>query len=367
MKNRIVPALLGALAGVLLVAGLKLGADEAAPPSSQPLEKMFEDVAELARPSVVQVLSLTLAEDENMGEDGGVLSRIINAIKRALWAKYKVDSVGSGVAMDRRGHIVTNYHVIAKADRVMVKVYDSGEDEMEAEVIGVDRMTDIALLRAPRGKRIIPLKLTDSAALRPGQFVAAIGNPFNLESSVTVGVISALGRSNLGILDIEDFIQTDAPIYPGNSGGPLLDLRGRVVGVNTAVLGLGYGIGFAIPSSEVRKVAEELIRHGKVERGRIGVMLQKLTASLAESLGAPDAKGALVVEVEKNSPAAEAGVERGDIITALNGRAVNNPRELRSLVLQTRPGSDAGMDIIRGARRITLEVTMGALEPETAG
>ena len=260
------------------------------------------------------------------------------------------------MVLDGRGHIVTSYHVIAGADMVTIRMFGS-ETETQAKVVGFDKMSDIALLKAPQNPAMVPALLGDSSTLAPGQLVAAIGGLYDLEGSVTVGVISALSRSGLGLLDIEDFIQTDAAMGPGLSGGPLCDAKGRVIGVNTAIFGGGQGVGFAIPSSEVAKVVAELLRNGVVERGKIGVNLQALTPSLGEALHAgEEVKGAVVVETEPGSPARYAGIEPGDIITEFNGKPVDGPRELRKMVLKSPAGESAKLELLRDGKRLTVKV-----------
>ncbi|MGK7346139.1 MAG: S1C family serine protease [Candidatus Nitrospinota bacterium M3_3B_026] len=357
MKESAKAALFGALAGVLLLAALRLAGGGSGPRA----EGFFEDVAASSRRSVAVVLSLRKAGGAPSGGEAGFWEGALKTLEETLWVTYEVGAAGAGVALDRRGHIITNYHVIKDADRVIARVAGSDKD-YEAEVVGYDPMTDLALLKVFGGPGLVPLELAPAESLRQGLFVAAIGNPYNLENSVTVGVVSATGRSDLGILDIEDFIQTDASIFPGSSGGPLVDREGRMVGLNTAVLGQGLGIGFAIPSGVVKRIAEELIREGRVARGRIGVRVQPLTEQIAESLRVAPLSGALVAQVEPGSPAQRANVARGDVIVAFGGEQVKSPRALRSLALRSRPGEVKKLDIIRDGRKLTLSVTMGALE-----
>lgn len=360
MKESAKAALLGALAGVLILAALKLAGGGV--PAGSVAGGFFGDAA-AARRSVVTVLSLKAgASAEAGGDEAGFWEGVLEALEGTLWAVYEVEAVGAGVALDRRGHIITNYHVVKGADRVLIRVFGDDKDH-DAEVVGVDPMTDLALLKVfGAAGRLVPVRFAPPESFRQGTVVAAIGGPYSLENSVTAGVVSATGRSDLGILDIEDFIQTDAGIFPGNSGGPLVDREGRMIGLSTAALGRGLGIGFAIPSGVVKKIAGELIREGKVARGRIGVRVQPVTEELAESLRVTPGTGALVAQVEPGSPAARASVERGDVITAFGGEPVRSPRGLRSLALQSRPGEVKRLDIIRDGRKLAVSVVIGALE-----
>ncbi len=363
MRERLVPAILGAAIGLAILVW-NVGLFDQRPLLERTISShnsRFPLIVKNAMPSVVLVMSLAPAGDEE-GADGdrgffGNLWRRFNSV----WAPtYKVVSQGSGVVVDKRGHIVTNHHVIAKGERALVKL-GNPEVEANATLIGVDPMTDLALLKISSSHDLSPVTFADSKKLLPGQWVMAIGNPFTFKGSVTAGVISALGRSDIGIVDIEDYIQTDVKIFPGNSGGPLLDMDGKVIGINTAVYGLGYGIGFAIPSSEVIYVVNSLIRNGRVDRGKIGVMAQGVTHDLAISFNAPDEGGALVVTVEDGSPSEVAGVLRGDIITSFGGKSVKNPRELRRFALKSHPGEKVAMDIIRNGEPMILNVKIGSL------
>jgi Do/DeqQ family serine protease len=242
-------------------------------------------------------------------------------------------SAGSGVIVDaKRGFVLTNNHVVEKATAIEVTTKDNRR--FPAELVGRDAETDIAVLKI-RPDRLTAVPLGDSDLLEVGDFVLAIGNPFGLGQAVTSGIVSALGRTGLGIEGYEDFIQTDASINPGNSGGALVTLDGRLIGINTAILspkGGNVGIGFAVPINMARRVMEQLIEHGEVRRGRIGIGIQDLTPELAEALGARRGEGAVVGNVEINSPAAQAGLARGDIITAVDGFSVKSAAQLRNAI-----------------------------------
>ncbi|VAX21953.1 HtrA protease/chaperone protein [hydrothermal vent metagenome] len=363
MRERALPALVGAALGIaiLLWSGGLFAPQHRSVRAPFSHNTRFPRIVKDVMPSVVMVMSLAPAVDkEEDGVETGFMEKLWRRFK-GVWAPaYKVISQGSGVVIDKRGHIVTNHHVIAKGERVLVKL-GNPEVEVNATLIGVDPMTDLALLKISSGRTLAPVTFADSKKLMPGQWVMAIGNPFTFKGSVTAGVISALGRSNIGIVDIEDYIQTDVKIFPGNSGGPLLDIDGKVIGITTAVYGLGYGIGFAIPSSEVIYVVDSLIRNGRVDRGKIGVTAQAVTHDLAISFNAPDSGGALVVTVEDGSPSQLAGVLRGDIITSFDGQSVQSPRELRRFALKSHPGENVRMDIIRSGEPVIVSVKIGSL------
>ncbi len=248
-------------------------------------------------------------------------------------AEREFQSVGSGVIVDAaRGHLLTNHHVIAKADEITVTLKDGRR--LAAELVGTDSATDIALLRVP-AERLTALQFGDSDRLAVGDFVVAIGNPFGLGQTVTSGIVSALGRGGINVEGYEDFIQTDAPINPGNSGGALIDLQGKLVGVNTAIIAPGggnVGIGFAVPVNIARAVVAQLLAYGEVRRGRLGVTVQNVTPDLAEALGLAEAGGAVVTAVAPGSSAEAAGLAAGDVIVAVDGRAVAGAADLRNRI-----------------------------------
>jgi len=270
-------------------------------------------------------------------------------------------SLGSGVVIDAaRGYILTNHHVVANADQVTVTLMD--ERQFEAKLVGSDADTDIAVIKITPD-RLVSVPLGNSDTLRVGDFVVAIGNPFGLGQTVTSGIVSALGRSGLGIEGYENFIQTDASVNPGNSGGALVDLDGRLVGINTAIVGPSggnVGISFAIPSNMARDIMEQLIGSGKVRRGQLGVSVQDLTPELARSFGLKRTAGAVVAQIAPDSPAASAGLLVGDIIIAVNGKSVTNASSLRSAVGLTPPGQEIDLEILRNGASKTLSVAIGA-------
>ena len=264
-------------------------------------------------------------------------------------------SLGSGVIIDaNRGHVLTNHHVIEKAAEIRVTLNDGRE--LKAELLGSDPDTDVALLQIP-AEDLTAIPLGDSRQLRVGDFVVAIGNPFGLSQTVTSGIVSALGRSGLGIEGYENFIQTDASINPGNSGGPLINLRGELVGINTAILapsGGNVGIGFAIPVNMVEAIRRQIVDHGGVHRGTFGVTLQDLTPDLARALNlAPDSKGTVVSGVKAGSAAAKSGLRAGDLIVKLNKHAIVNAADLKTQLALMRVGDRVKLRIIRdGSQKI---------------
>lgn len=277
-------------------------------------------------------------------------------------------SAGSGVIVDaRNGYVLTNHHVIKDAREVQVTLKDNRR--LPAKVVGSDAGTDIAVLRIDPGE-LVEAKFGDSDALEVGDFVVAIGNPFGIGQTVTSGIVSALGRSGLTQEGYEDFIQTDASINPGNSGGALVNLRGELVGINTAIIGPSggnVGIGFAVPSNMVRAVMQQIIRFGEVRRGRLGVGMQDLTPDLAKSLGATIRSGVALTNVVADSPAARAGLLVGDIVTAINGRPVRGSAELRAQLGVIPVGESVDLRVQRGPESRQVRVQIAPVEAAASG
>ncbi|MBS1115473.1 MAG: serine protease MucD [Nitrospirae bacterium] len=275
--------------------------------------------------------------------------------------EYKQSGLGSGVIVDKDGYILTNNHVIRDADEIMVKLSD--KRDFKGKVIGTDPKTDLAVIKID-SNHLPVIKLGDSEKLKVGETVIAIGNPFGLNQTVTSGIVSATGRANVGIADYEDFIQTDAPINPGNSGGALVNVRGELVGINTAIFSTsgGYqGIGFAIPSSMAKAVMDNLIHKGKVVRGWLGVSIQPVTPDLSKQFGIKDDKGALVGDVTEEGPAEKAGLQRGDVIIEYDGKEVSEPSTLRNSVAGTPPGKKVTLKIMRDGKMQKVDVTITEL------
>lgn len=376
--GRLVGGLLLALAaGVGVGVGLQLAvpwvpgrpAPPPAPPASpESMRQAFVPVAERVRPAVVSIATSHFLRRRRPpgarplpGEPGArdFYERYFGQMPPA---ERERAGVGSGVVIDRDGHVLTNRHVIEGADEITVRLHT--KKELRATVVGSDSRTDLAVLRIP-AEGVVPAPLGDSDQLRVGEWAIAIGSPFGLEQTVTVGVISATGRSEMGIVPYEDFIQTDASINPGNSGGPLLNFRGEVIGINTAIVSAGQGIGFAIPINVARRVAGQLIVSGKVTRGWLGVALQPVTAELARALGARDARGAVVARVFTGGPAERAGLQPNDLIVRFGDVAVEDLAHLQRLVLDAPVGRPVTLGIVRHGQARSVTVTIGEAPADT--
>ena len=276
--------------------------------------------------------------------------------------EYKTQSLGSGVIVrvdDGKGYILTNNHVVADMDELKVKLSD--KREFSAEIVGLDEQTDLAVIKI-EGENLVAAKMGDSDILKQGQWAIAIGNPFGLNHTVSVGVVSAIGRSGVGIANYENFIQTDAAINPGNSGGPLLNIVGEIIGINTAIFTRsgGYqGIGFAIPVNMAKAVLRDLIDKGKVTRGWLGVAIQNMDASLAEQFGVAVTEGILISDIQDESPAKEAGFERGDILIEFDNKPMGDINQLRNVVAQTEVGKEVKVKVLRKSNETVLTVKIG--------
>jgi Do/DeqQ family serine protease len=320
--------------------------DQALPSLAPMLEKSMPAVVNIATTQNIQVVENPLLQDP--------FFRHFFQIPNRQTRKQK-NSLGSGVIIDKHnGFVLTNHHVIDKADHIMVTLTDGRQ--LDAQLLGADPASDVAVIKiAP--DNLTELPLADSDELKVGDFVVAIGNPFGLGQTVTSGIISALGRSGLGIEGYEDFIQTDASINPGNSGGALVNLRGELVGMNTAILapnGGNVGIGFAIPSNMAISIKESLIKHGEVRRGYLGVTTQDLTPDLIKAFDLPERQGVIVSRVEENSAAAQAGLETGDIIMTVDGQQVKNSYHIRNRVGLLEIGDQVTLDILRHGKKLSL-------------
>jgi len=275
--------------------------------------------------------------------------------------EYTQRSLGSGFIIDKDGYIVTNNHVIENADKIKVKLKNG--KEFEAEIVGRDPNTDLALIKIKTKNDLPDIKLGDSNALKVGQWVMAIGSPFGLEHTVTAGIVSAKGRV-IGSGPYDDFIQTDASINPGNSGGPLINMKGEVVGINTAIQAGGQGIGFAVPINLAKGVIEQLKKYGEVTRGWLGVTIQSLNGDLAEYYGIKDGKGVLVVDVVSGDPADEAGIKPKDIILEVNDKKVATSRDLTKMIAGIGVGEEVKVKVLRDRKEMTFRVRIGK-RPET--
>lgn len=325
------------------------------------------DVTDKAAPSLAQTLKKVMPAVVNIyvqgqlppGHYGNPSSPSGSRPYRGMSAP-KFQDVGSGVIVDaKQGLIVTNAHVVKDAQTITVTLNDGRR--YKGNLVGADSASDIAVIKI-KADALEAIPFADSSKVQVGDFVAAIGSPFGLlTQTVTSGVVSAINRSDLGIEGYENFIQTDAPINPGNSGGALVDMKGALVGINTAIISPGggnIGIGFAIPSDMVHSVMEQLIQYGKVERGLLGVMVQDLTPDLADALGEHDIKGALITQVSPGSPADKAGLQTKDIVDQINGKPIINAAQLRNAVGLVRVGTKLNLHVLRGNKKLNLEATV---------
>ena len=355
------------ISGVFLFGAALTGNTETS--SAERVSKDFTRVAKEAIPAVVSIKSEIHASNEKQGMENFPDDFFNFFFGEPKMPGFKFQqpepqprfSQGSGVIVSAEGLVITNNHVIADADKITVQLNDGRE--LEGKVIGKDPNSDIAVLKI-EAKNLPYLELGDSSTLEVGEWVIAIGNPLGLHATLTVGVVSAKGRSNLSIANYEDFIQTDAAINRGNSGGALMDLQGQVIGINTAIASNtgGYmGIGFAIPSNVVKEVMSQIIEKGTVTRGYMGVTLQAIDSDLAQAFNLPSVEGALINDVSKDSPAQNAGLKQGDIILEYNGKHVDNIGSFRNSISLMRPGTQVNLKIQRNGQIINLPITIGSL------
>ncbi len=339
-----------------------------APASALELQSAFVRVADQVRPAVVNIATVHRARGrrppgvEPFTRDPAFKEFFEDFFGQLPPGERQQSSLGSGVVLDRKGDILTNFHVIRGADEITVRL--ANKQEYRGRVVGTDPKTDLAVVRIAPKQELVTARLGDSDRLRVGEWAIAIGNPFGLDQTVTVGVVSATGRADVGIAAYENFIQTDASINPGNSGGPLLNLAGEVIGINTAIVSTGQGIGFAIPINLARRVAEQLVAKGKVVRGWLGLALQPLTPELAEALGAASPKGAVVARVYPGSPAEKAGLRPEDLIRQFGDVAVEDPRHLQRLVADSDIGRTVALRVLRKGRELTISVTVAEMPVE---
>jgi serine protease Do len=329
--------------------------------------KAFSEIAGSISPSVVNISTTKVMKRETGPSPEDPFFDFLNPFHNfKMPKKWKEQSLGSGVIVSADGYIITNNHVVEQADEIRVTLFD--KRSFTAKIIGADTKTDIAIVKIA-ADNLRAAQWGDSDKLQVGEFVLAIGNPYGLSHTVTMGIISAVGRANVGIADYEDFIQTDAAINPGNSGGPLVNVKGELIGVNTAIFSRsgGYqGIGFAVPSNMARLVMNQLIDKGKVTRGWLGVTIQELTPELSQKFGLKSEKGALVGDVAKGSPAEKAGIKRGDIISEYNGKKISDVGNLRNMVAQSKVGSEIPITIQRGGKEYAVKVVIVELPKDIA-
>ena len=350
-----------------------------ADPSEAPSKTGFAPVVKEVLPNVVNISSSKMVKTKNQmqmpegmeqdpffqqffGQQFGGRGQGRGGNGPDMPQSQREQSLGSGVIVSPEGYILTNNHVVDGATDVKVTLSD--KREYKAQVIGTDPKTDIAVLKLT-GDKFNAITLGDSTKVQVGDYALAIGDPFGVGQTVTMGIVSAKGRGNLGIEDYEDFIQTDAPINPGNSGGALVNDRGELVGINTAILSHGSGgnegIGFAIPINLARNVMGQIIDHGKVTRGYIGVVIQPITPNMSKALNLDKLQGALVGDVSPKGPAKDAGVQRGDVILAINGNTVNDSNDLRNTISMMQPGQTVKLTINRSGSTKDIDVKLGEL------
>jgi serine protease Do/serine protease DegQ len=344
--------------GLLLALASAAAAPAQAPGDGRGLPTLAPVVAEVT-PAVVNISVITRSpmEDNPLFRDP-FFRRFFNLPDRP---QRREQAAGSGVIVDAaRGYVLTNHHVIKDAEQAIVTLRD--RRQFQAKLVGADPGTDIAVLQID-ARLLTALKFGDSDQLRVGDYVIAIGNPFGIGQTVTSGIVSALGRTGLSPEGYEDFIQTDASINPGNSGGALVNLRGELVGINTAIIGPAggnVGIGFAVPANMARAVMSQIVRHGEVRRGRLGIEMGDLTPELARKLGASSLEGAVIGGVQTGSPAERAGLREGDVISALGGRPIRNAAELRARLGLTPVGEEVELRVTRGGASRAVRVQIAA-------
>src|SRR5882724_3364102 len=375
------PILIAVVAILLVAAGGagyllhdRLGRGVAAPTPGSPqaatglalaeaLQQSFVGVAEHVRPAVVHLGTIQRAKSRRgpnlpQGNDDPFFRDFFNQFFGSEGpdsrSEFRRPGLGSGVIIDKRGLVLTNFHVVKGADEILIRLSD--KREYRGQILGTDPKTDLAVVKFQPDHEVTVASLGNSDVLRVGEWAIAIGNPFGLDQTVTVGVISATGRSDVGIATYENFIQTDASINPGNSGGPLVNLRGQVIGINTAIVATGQGIGFAIPANMVKRVTSQLIDRGKVTRGWIGVAMEPLTTELAQALGLHDTQGAVVARVYPGGSAAIAGLVQNDVIVTFDGTPVEDYHHLQRLSADAEVGKTVKLGIVRSRERRTLEL-----------
>ena len=380
MKNKIVVGTVVLLVGFLLggiafyFLGEMTGSHKGYMPFTPNVPKQiiqasraFSEIASSVSPSVVNISTTKVVRRDSEPFLDDPLFELFNPFRNfKMPKKWKEQSLGSGVVVSADGYIVTNNHVVEQADEIRVTLFD--KRSFKAKLIGADSKTDVAIVKID-ADNLSAMNWGDSDKLQVGEFVLAIGNPYGLNHTVTMGIISAVGRANVGIADYEDFIQTDAAINPGNSGGPLVDIKGELIGINTAIFSRsgGYqGIGFAVPSNMARLVMDQLVQKGKITRGWLGVTIQELTPELSQKFGIRNSKGALVGDIATGSPAEKAGIKRGDIILEFNGKNVHDVGNLRNMVAQSKVGAEVPVLILRGKKEYALKVIIAELPKEIA-
>jgi serine protease Do len=366
------------LSGLLVASELHwIGSVDAANPGTNPQGALaaparpdsFTDLARALGPTVVNIKVTKVQKTEGRawpqmpeGPFGELFKRFFEEMPQRP-RQFRQQGSGSGVIISQDGYILSNNHVVEDADEVTVTLYN--QQEYKAKVIGRDTKTDLAVLKIEPKESLPTATMGDSGSLQVGEWVLAIGNPFGLSHTVTAGIVSAKGRI-IGAGPYDDFIQTDAPINPGNSGGPLFNMRGEVVGINTAIIPYGQGIGFAIPANTAKPLIPQLMSKGVVTRGYLGVNIQTITPELAKALKLSENQGALVSDVVPASPADQVGIQRGDIIVAFNDKAVDNSHDLATLAAATPVGTQARVIVLRDGKKKELSLKVGTFPADEA-
>ena len=363
------------LAVIILATSANL-ATAAAPglDAAMSMQQAFVDVARALKPSVVNIqVEKTVSggirwSDPNGGQDGDIeefFKHFFRGPQRFSPEEFKAQGAGSGLIINSDGTILTNNHVVKDSSSLKVKLHDGSE--LDAEIIGQDPQTDLAVIRVKPKKPLQAAEFADSDEVEAGQWCIAVGNPLGLEQTVTVGVVSAVGRSGIGATAIEDFIQTDASINPGNSGGPLVNLNGKVIGINTLIFNApGSGIGFAIPSKMASRIASQISSGGRVQRPYIGISMQAVSEDLAGHFGLKDRDGAVVMQVAEGGPAARSGIRAMDIIRRIDGRAMKSTNDVQKYILGREVGVEVDIELLRNGKTENIRVPLEQM-PDTYG
>lgn len=338
------------------------------------MQQAFVDVARALKPSVVNIqVEKTVSggirwSDPNGGQDGDIeefFKHFFRGPQRFSPEEFKTQGAGSGLIINSDGTILTNNHVVKDSSKLKVKLHDGSE--LDAEIIGQDPQTDLAVIRVKSEKTLQAAEFADSDEVEAGQWCIAVGNPLGLEQTVTVGVVSAVGRSGIGATAIEDFIQTDASINPGNSGGPLVNLKGKVIGINTLIFNApGSGIGFAIPSKMASRIASQIASGGRVQRPYIGISMQAVSEELAGHFGLKDRDGAVVMQVADGGPAAKSGIRAMDIIRKIDGKAMKSTNDVQKYILGREVGVEVDIELLRNGKTENIRVSLEQM-PDTYG
>lgn len=359
-------------AALLVITAIVANLVACANPPARSYNVALPMAADQPLPSLAPMLEAVTPAVVNISTEGRIVMRRNPLLDDPFFRRFldipeqprerRTQNLGSGVIVDaQQGYVITNHHVIKRADTITVTLRDGRQ--LKAKVIGSDPETDVAVVQIA-AQKLTPLALADSGQLRVGDYVVAIGNPFGLGQTVTSGIVSALGRNTLGIHGYEDFIQTDASINPGNSGGALVNLRGELVGINTAIFaptGGNVGIGFAIPSNMVKQLMDQLIRYGEVRRGQLGVSVQDLTPELARAFGIQNERGAVIARIFPNSAAQRAGLKAGDVVLAVDGKAIRNANQLRNAIGLLTVGERVTLTVLRDGKTRTIKVRISPI------